>query len=68
MGEGHRLLGDYRGGGNMRVGTLIKRIEFGYIGVVTQQGVSSCDRWLIHFINMEGYRWCSECELEVLCE
>ena len=68
MGEGHRLLGNFRGGGNMRVGTLIKRRWNGYIGVVTQQGVSSCDRWLIHFINMEGYRWCSEGELEVLCK
>ena len=68
MGERHRLLGDYRGGGDMRVGSLVKRIEFDSIGVVTQQGVSTCDKWLIHFINLEGYRWCTECELEVLCE
>ena len=52
----------------MRVGSLVKRIEFDSIGVVTQQGVSTCDKWLIHFINLEGYRWCTECELEVLCE
>ena len=68
MGERHRLLGDYRGSSNMRVGSLVKRIEFDSIGVVTQQGVSTCDKWLIHFINLEGYRWCTECELEVLCE
>jgi hypothetical protein len=66
MGEGRRLLGNFRGGGNMRVGTLIKRIEFGDMGVITLQGLYS-DLWLIHFINVEGYRWCSECELEVLC-
>ena len=68
MGEGHRLLGNFRGGSDMRVGTLIKRIEFGHIGVVTQQASSTSDRWLVHFINVEGYRWCGESELEVLCE
>lgn len=52
----------------MRVGTLVKRIEFGDMGVITLQGVSTCDKWLVHFINLEGYRWCTECELEVLCE
>ena len=53
----------------MRVGTLVKRIEFGDMGVITQQGVSTCDKWLVHFIDFDGgYRWCTECELEVLCK
>ena len=52
----------------MQVGSLVKRIEFGYIGVATQQGISTCDLWLIHF--SEGVvqdRWCMERELEVIC-
>ena len=56
----------------MRVGTLIKLRWNGYIGVITQQGLSTSDfydaTWLIHFINREGYRWCSERDLEVLCK
>ena len=60
MGEGHRLLGDYRGGGDMRVGSLVKHIEYEYIGVVIQQGVS---RWLVHYDNgVVRDRWCSEGE------
>jgi len=53
----------------MRVGSLVKHIEYEYIGIVTKQGVSTCDLWLIHF--SEGVvqdRWCMERELEVLCE
>ena len=69
MGEGYRLLGGYRGGGDMRVGTLVKHIEYEYIGVVISQGVAYCDRWLVHYDNgVVRDRWCSECELEVLCE
>ena len=70
MGKRYRLLGDYRAGSDMRVGSLVKHIEWGYIGVAIQQGVSTCDKWLVHYDN--GYvlqtRWCTECELEVLCE
>ena len=69
MGEGYRLLGGYRGGGNMRVGSLVKHIEYEYIGVVLQQSVSTSDRWLVHYDNgVVRDRWCSACELEVLCE
>ena len=72
MGERYRLLGGYRGGSDMRVGSLVKHIEWDYIGVVLQQGVScgtwQSDRWLIHYDNgVVKQRWCSECELEVLC-
>ena len=68
MGEGYRLLGGYRGGSDMRVGSLVKHTEWEYIGVVLQQGLSTSDRWLIHYDNgVVKLRWCSECELEVLC-
>ena len=33
----------------MRVGSLVKHIEYEYIGVVIQQGLSTSDRWRIHF-------------------
>ncbi len=36
MGEGHRLLGSFRGGGNMRVGTLVKWVANGDLGIVTE--------------------------------
>ena len=56
-------------GGIMRVGSLVKHIEYEYIGVVIQQGVSTSDRWLVHYDNgVVRDRWCSECELEVLCK
>ena len=52
----------------MRVGSLVKHIEYEYIGVVLQQGLSTSDRWLIHYDNgVVKLRWCSEYELEVLC-
>ena len=53
----------------MRIGSLVKHIEYEYIGVVIQQGVSTCDKWLVHLSDgVIDHRWCSECELEVLCE
>ena len=58
-------------GGNMQVGTLVKHIEWEYIGVIMQQGGSrfSCDKWLIHFSDgVVQDRCCIECELEVLCK
>ena len=41
MGKGHRLLGDYRGSSDMRVGTLVKivyRSDWVKIGVITSIG------------------------------
>ena len=67
MGK-YRLLGNYRAGGNMRVGSLVKHIEYEYIGVVIQQGVSTCDNWLVIWVDDVWNCFCSECELEVLCE
>ena len=53
----------------MRVGSLVKHIEYEYIGVAIQQGVSTCDKWLVHFsTGVVQDRWCTECELEVICE
>ena len=52
----------------MRVGSLVKHIEWEYIGVVTQQGVSTCDNWLVIWVGDVWNCFCSECELEVLCE
>ena len=70
MGEGYRLLGSYRGGSDMRLGTLVKHIEMGFIGVVTKQDEHSSDgdRWLIQWCDHIRLWWCSRCELEVLCE
>ena len=51
----------------MRVGSLVKHIEYEYIGVVIQQGHDN-DGWLVYYDNgVVRDRWCSECELEVLC-
>ena len=51
----------------MQVGSLVKHIEWEYIGIATKQGVSTSDRWFIHFSH-GGFQWCTECELEVLSE
>ena len=50
----------------MQIGTLVKHIEREYIGVVVREGVA----WsLIHFSDDAiKDRWCTECELEVLCK
>lgn len=52
----------------MKIGTLVRHIEHGYIGVAIQQGASTRDRWYIHWNDGAPHWWCSECELEVLCE
>ena len=52
----------------MKVGDLVRHIEYEYIGVALQQGVSTCDLWHIYWCDGEGSEWYSECELEVLCE
>ena len=53
----------------MRVGSLVKHIEYEYIGVVISKGCSVVRGVLVHYDNgVVRDRWCSECELEVLCE
>ena len=70
MGEGHRLLGDYRGGGDMRVGSLVKvryrdkRID--KIGVITSIGSPNPVAQILWLNGEEGAihtKW-----LEVLCK
>jgi hypothetical protein len=53
-------------GGIMRIGSLVKNVEFDYIGVV----VNKIDNWwLIKWIDHEVYETLySDCELEVICE
>ena len=69
MGEGHRLLGDYRGGGDMRVGSLVKNKEYGYIGIITEEyPITSHGRYLVRWADFDVYDYWSACELEVLCE
>ena len=58
----------------MRIGSLVKHIEWECKGIVLRQGVSTCDRWLIQFSDrtfsqtVTQARWCTECELEVICK
>ena len=66
MGE-HRLLGDYRAGSDMRVGSLVKNIEYDYVGVVTYVDLMQ-DSYLVRWADFDVYDYYSACELEVLCE
>ena len=51
----------------MRIGTLVKHIEYEYIGGLIQPGHDT-DGWLVYYENgVVRDRRCSECELEVLC-
>ena len=49
----------------MRVGTLVKNKEYGYVGVVTY--VTSHYFYLIRWADFDVYDYYSACELEVLC-
>ncbi len=51
----------------MKIGSLVKHIEFECIGIATKQGVSTCDKWLVVWTD-NAYNWYTECELEVLCK
>lgn len=57
----------------MQVGSLVRHVEHGHIGVVVRHGSSSCDRWFIHWNvpnpnNIVASAYFTECELEVLCK
>ena len=52
----------------MKVGSLVKHIEFGYTGIATKQGVSTCDKWFIIWTDNMYNNWYTECELEVMSE
>ncbi len=66
MGERHRLLGGYRGGSDMRVGSLVRHIEHEFFAIATQWYHDNT--WLVVRIDNAICNWYSECELEVLCE
>ena len=57
----------------MQVGTLVRHIEHGYIGILVRHGRTYSDRWLIHWSGTTSpwfatTQYFSECELEVVCE
>ena len=72
MGERYRLLGGYRGGSDMRVGSLVKGRNIDWIGVVVDihKRDLSCYRshtYLVQFCT--GIRiWWQDFEMEVICE
>ena len=68
MGERHRLLGDYRGGGDMRVGDLVKHYEGWFAIVIDEHGDGYGQNFHVIRIDNTISNWYSECELEVLCE
>ena len=71
MGEGHRLLGGYRGGGDMRVGSLVqwkweREMDFTYgVGII----VKNCgNKVYVQWANLSFLQLIYKDYLEVLCE
>jgi len=51
----------------MKVGTLVKHIEYEYIGILLEK--NDFDHWLVHWGNSPNSDdWYSECEMEVIYE
>ena len=49
----------------MKVGTLVKHIEYEYIGILLEK--NDFDHWLVHWGNSPNSDdWYSECEMEVI--
>ena len=67
MARRYRVLGAYRGGSDMRVGSLVKNKEYDYVGVVTYVDLMQ-DSYLVRWADLDVYDYYSACELEVLCE
>ena len=72
MGERYRLLGGYRGGSDMRVGSLVKGRNIGWIGVVVDihKRDLSCYRshtYLVQFCTVNRQQWWQDFEIEVIC-
>ena len=68
MGERYRLLGGYRGGGDMRIGSLVSYPNCTTLGMIIKQGNKK--DWLILWTYEEGcgsYE-VNETELVVICE
>ena len=74
MGERHRLLGGYRGGSDMRVGSLVKFVGSNHVGVVVgywSHDVSEEEHTLVYWIigkYVGDTDAIIESDLEVLCE
>ena len=51
----------------MRVGSLVKHRDYGFIGVLTMQQLDS-PNWFVVWNDNVWNCWCDRCELEVLCE
>ncbi len=49
----------------MQVGTLVRHIEYDYIGIVINKDEHN---YYIHWTDDDGCEWYSECELEALCK
>lgn len=65
MGERYRLLGGYRGGSDMRVGTLVSFVYYDDLGVIVEPYNHLC--WVVHFVNGDR-ELCWTTELEVICK
>ena len=52
----------------MKIGSLVKHIEYEYIGILILQNVSVPNNWRVHWADGSFSCWYSECELEVLCK
>ena len=69
MGK-YRLLGDYRAGGDMRVGTLVKNKIYHSMGVVLLVDMHFGEEWAhvkwINDIHLDPFQHTHD--LEVLCE
>ena len=51
----------------MRVGSLVKHIEYGFIGILTKHKQSS-PNWFVVWNDDVWNCWCSSSELEVICK
>ena len=49
----------------MRIGSLVKNKEYGYVGIVTY--ITHLNDYLIRWADFDVYDYYSACELEVLC-
>ena len=53
----------------MRVGSLIKHIQYGFIGVISKSHPINGDgTWFVVWSDNVWNCWCHEQELEVLCK
>ena len=48
----------------MKVGDMVKHIEWEVVGLTIQQSAKQYNRWLVYFNDCIGKtHWCTECEL-----